>query len=122
MLPISRHFFPVEHPEPFCCTTGLKNGSRFPFIAHFLSSGFGCLELSPILLASAAAGVLSGSAGFVSFATCCFSADFGAGLATGAAAFSATTVFTFAGAAVFAGAAILFATVFATVLVSGFAA
>ena len=44
IAPISRHFFPVEHPEPFCCTTGLKNGSRFPFIAHFFSSGLGCLE------------------------------------------------------------------------------
>ena len=38
---ISRHFLPVEQPEPFCCTTGLKNGSRFPLIAHFLSSGLG---------------------------------------------------------------------------------
>src|SRR5579864_5076743 len=38
MAPISRHFFPVEQPEPFCCTTGLKKGSRFPLIAHFFSS------------------------------------------------------------------------------------
>src|ERR1700722_13514927 len=42
MFPISRHFFPVEQPDPVgCCTTGLKNGSRLPFIAHFLSSAFG---------------------------------------------------------------------------------
>src|ERR1017187_10077326 len=38
IAPISRHFFPVEQPEPFCCTTGLKNGSRLPLIAHFFSS------------------------------------------------------------------------------------
>src|SRR5713226_1390981 len=42
ICPISRHFFPVEHPEPLgCCTTGLKKGSRLPFIAHFFGSGFG---------------------------------------------------------------------------------
>src|SRR6204780_138321 len=41
ICPISRHFFRVEQPEPVgCCTTGLKKGSRFPFIAHFFSSGF----------------------------------------------------------------------------------
>src|SRR5580658_4984971 len=43
IAPISRHFFPVEQPEPPCCTTGLKNGSRFPLIDHFLSSGLGSL-------------------------------------------------------------------------------
>src|SRR5437762_1105754 len=37
--PMSRHFLPVEQPEPDCCTTGLKNGSRLPLIAHFFSSG-----------------------------------------------------------------------------------
>src|ERR1700758_3732178 len=42
ICPMSRHFLPVEQPEPeFCCTTGLKNGSRLPFIAHFFCSGFG---------------------------------------------------------------------------------
>src|SRR5579864_2442540 len=41
MVPISRHFLPVEQPEPCCCTTGLQKGSRLPLIAHFFSSGFG---------------------------------------------------------------------------------
>src|SRR5208282_759658 len=53
ICPISRHFFPVEHPDPAaCCTTGLKNGSRFPVMAHFFSSGFGLAATS--LLPSAA--------------------------------------------------------------------
>src|SRR5579864_2219482 len=51
---ISRHFLPVEHPEPACCTTGLKNGSRFPFMAHFLSSALGFAG-SPALATGAAA-------------------------------------------------------------------
>src|SRR5579872_3968994 len=38
IVPISRHFFPVEQPDPCSCTTGLKNGSRLPVIAHFFSS------------------------------------------------------------------------------------
>src|ERR1043166_1878468 len=38
IVPISRHFFPVEHPEPCSCTTGLKTGSLLPVIAHFFSS------------------------------------------------------------------------------------
>src|ERR1700691_4520476 len=55
ICPISRHFFPVEQPEPVgCCTTGLKKGSRLPFIAHFFSSGCGGLGASPITLAAAA--------------------------------------------------------------------
>src|SRR5271170_6461512 len=96
MLPISRHFLPVEQPEPFCCTTGLKNGSRFPFIAHFLSSALG-LALSPILLTS------SDALGLVSLADCAFSVvGLGAalvatvGVATGlvvSAAVLAATVF-----------------------------
>src|SRR5208337_1788571 len=62
ICPISRHFFPVEHPEPVgCCTTGLKNGSRLPLIAHFFSSGFGALGASALLLASAA--LATGAAG-----------------------------------------------------------
>src|ERR1700688_414592 len=53
ICPISRHFFPVEQPEPpLCCTTGLKKGSRFPFIAHFFfSSAFGALGASMALIA-----------------------------------------------------------------------
>src|ERR1700740_2315870 len=60
MAPISRHFLPVEQPEPFCCTTGLKKGSRFPLIAHFLSS-LG-LAASAALAGSAAAGFSAGTA------------------------------------------------------------
>src|ERR1700730_14287963 len=58
MAPISRHFLPVEQPEPFCCTTGLKNGSRLPLIAHFFSSvlgGFGVL-VAPAFAIFVAAG------------------------------------------------------------------
>src|ERR1700683_4536373 len=74
MWPISRHFFPVEQPDPpACCTTGLKNGSRLPLIAHFFSSGGACLEAS----------VFTGSAGFSATA----------GLTSGVAA-----IFTFFGA------------------------
>src|ERR1700727_1530739 len=48
ICPISRHFLPVEQPEPplVCCTIGLKKGSRFPVIAHFFSSGLGVLGAS----------------------------------------------------------------------------
>src|SRR5579863_10418282 len=77
MLPISRHFFPVEHPEPFCCTTGEKNGSRFPFIAHFLSACLG-LALSPILLTSLSADFAAGADALASLAADCFSDCFGA--------------------------------------------
>src|ERR1700691_2588833 len=53
IAPMSRHFFPVEQPEPFCCTTGLKNGSRLPVIDHFFSfafsSGLGCLGSTAFL-------------------------------------------------------------------------
>src|SRR5205807_7778250 len=77
MFPISRHFLPVEHPEPpCCCTTGLKNGSRFPFIAHFFSSGLGCclVASAPLLaadgLAATEAAVLVSGVAF----TCCFGA------------------------------------------------
>src|SRR3984957_15607576 len=53
ICPISRHFFPVEQPEPDdCCTTGLKKGSRFPLIAHFFSSGLVGFGASPLLLTS----------------------------------------------------------------------
>src|ERR1039458_4495478 len=98
---ISRHFFPVEQPEPSVCTTGLKNGSRFPFIAHFFSSGLG---LESVLVAGAgAAGALT--AGAADFATtgaamdCCFGSGFEA-CATGFAADSFTAAtFSAAGAA-----------------------
>src|SRR5271165_7013100 len=73
MLPISRHFFPVEHPDPDCCTTGLKNGSRFPLIAHFFSSCLGLAE-SEFLLATVA--LAAGFAGGSFFASSCFSAGF----------------------------------------------
>src|SRR5580692_1461140 len=65
--PISRHFLPVEQPEPEdCCTTGLKNGSRFPLIAHFFSSGLGVLEASMLLTGSSPfAEILVSAAGAV---------------------------------------------------------
>src|SRR6202140_3402403 len=62
MAPISRHFFPVEQPEPFCCTTGLKKGSRLPFIAHFLSSGLGCLGAAAFLAWTATGALTAGAA------------------------------------------------------------
>src|SRR5712691_10674807 len=120
--PISRHFFPVEQPEPFVCTTGLKNGSRFPFIAHFFSSGLGGLGAFA-LFAEAAAGALT--AGAAIFATgaplagaaltaaalaCCV----GSGLEACAAAFEAGALAT----ATFAGTRAAFAPV-AEVLTAG---
>src|ERR1700736_4036110 len=86
ICPISRHFFPVEQPEPpACCTTGLKKGSLFPVIAHFLSSAFGCFGTSPFLLASAAGLPGAGVGGWICFAACCF----GAGAGSFAAIFGA---------------------------------
>src|SRR5580692_6055212 len=69
ICPISRHFLPVEQPEPVgCCTTGLKKGSRFPVIDHFFSSGFGVFRASATVPAgfSSAAFLLAGAvaAGF----------------------------------------------------------
>src|SRR5579864_4365503 len=61
MAPISTHFLPVEQPEPFCCTTGLKKGSRFPLIAHFLSS-FGLAASAVLAGSAAAAGFSAGTA------------------------------------------------------------
>src|SRR5579864_5108508 len=91
IAPISRHFFPVEQPEPPpCCTTGLKNGSRFPFIAHFFSCGLGAGEAAAFLPASAPGLFLSAADTLGSCA-----ATFGAAIlvvaALEAAAFSATT-------------------------------
>src|SRR5260370_9460123 len=72
ICPISRHFFPVEQPDPPACdTTGLTKGSRFPVIDHFFSSGFACLVASAVFPPSA---LLRGS-------------DFCFGSATGAAGF-----------------------------------
>src|SRR5271165_3903730 len=108
IVPISRHFFPVEHPEPFCCTTGLKNGSRFPLIAHFLSSGLGSLEaasgLASVLVATLASVLASaagaGAAGLVSLAAGLAGGFIGSALATTTAAF--VTAGLAAGAADFA--------------------
>src|SRR5208282_4615331 len=142
IVPISRHFFPVEHPEPFCCTTGLKNGSRFPLIAHFLSSGLLSLEalaasdfsafvsaLVSAFVSALASAAGAGAAGFISFATGLAGGFMGsalatttagfatAGLAAGAADF-ATTVFGWAaGASVLDGAGVFFATAGAAVVV-----
>src|ERR1700674_1909931 len=62
IAPISRHFLPVEQPEPFCCTTGLKNGSRLPVIAHFFSSGLGCLVPASLLAVAGAGALMAGDA------------------------------------------------------------
>src|ERR1700722_2794916 len=71
MWPISRHFFPVEQPDPpACCTTGLKNGSRLPFMAHFFSSGGACFEASVLTSSAgfrATAGLTSGVAAIFTF-------------------------------------------------------
>jgi hypothetical protein len=41
---------PVEQPDPpDCATIGLKNGSRFPVIEYFFSSGLPCLDASAVL-------------------------------------------------------------------------
>src|SRR5579863_4695731 len=76
ICPISRHFFPAEQPDPVgCCTTGLKKGSRFPVIAHFLSSGLGALAASALLPAG---GALAVEAIFVGPATGGVAGAFGA--------------------------------------------
>src|SRR5580704_17446970 len=102
ICPISRHFLPVEQPEPVgCCTTGLKNGSRFPLIAHFFSSGFGAFGASTLLLplagfSSAAIFVVAGTTAFAVTGTPGFAADTATGFgaaATGTAAGIATTGF-----------------------------
>src|SRR5579863_5717793 len=89
MEPISRHFFPVEQPEPFCCTTGLKKGSRLPVIAHFFSSGLGAGGATALAttgagaIATGPATLAAGAAIFVVAGATLATA--GAGLATGAA-------------------------------------
>src|SRR5579863_3795339 len=97
---ISRHFLPVEQPEPCCCTTGLKNRSRFPFIAHFLSSALGLAGSAGFAKAAsgaAATAVAVFAAAFVScFATCLVSDFAAAAFVAGAfasATFGAATAF-----------------------------
>src|SRR6478672_7724634 len=88
MAPISRHFLPVAQPEPCCCTTGLKNGSRLPLIAHFFSSGLGCFGASATFTGTAAANGLALAASTV-FAGCCLTSAFtGAATAFTAGAFT----------------------------------
>src|SRR5579862_5612201 len=104
ICPISRHFFPVEQPDPVaCCTTGLIKGSRLPFIAHFFSSGFGALAASSVVpigasLSSAGAfapATLAGLAGGLAAAIvviltgACAVAAFGEAAGFGAAVFGA---------------------------------
>src|SRR5467141_99868 len=100
ICPISRHFFPVEQPDPPVCeTTGLKKGSRFPVIDHFFSSGFACLVASAVfppsallrgsdfLFASVAGLAAIGAAGFdpfpATFAVAGAGRAFGVGFAAG---------------------------------------
>src|SRR5579862_153311 len=99
---ISRHFFPVEHPEPFVCTTGLKNGSRFPFIAHFLSSGLG-LAAAAVLAGASEDSVTAGAAFFAVDAV--LPCGFGSVLEASATGFAADAFTT----AVFAGTSTGFA-------------
>src|SRR5271169_1669315 len=88
IAPISRHFFPVEQPEPFCCTTGLKKGSRFPFIAHFFSSGLGLAEPPIALFTGAASGALTAGAAILA-ATVVLAGCLASGLETVTAGFGA---------------------------------
>src|SRR3989442_3549400 len=94
MAPISRHFFPVEQPEPpDCCTTGLKNGSRLPLMAHFFSSGLGCLGASAVLRISGEGFTTTGAAALTSFTAGCLEATapgFAAKGVTETVAFAAT--------------------------------
>src|SRR5215467_9535332 len=89
IAPISRHFFPDEQPDPDCCATGLKNGSRLPFIAHFLSSRLVGLGASATF--TAAAGATAG-AGFVGARIlACFASVLAAGAVFAADAFTSAT-------------------------------
>src|SRR5579872_6685270 len=101
IAPISRHFFPVEQPEPFCCTTGLKKGSRFPLIAHFFSSGLGLAGVPAALFAGASGALTAGAAAFAAaeadFAGC-LESDLEADAAGFSADALATATFTGTGA------------------------
>src|SRR5271165_1370561 len=127
ICPISRHFLPVEQPEPVgCCTTGLKKGSRFPFIAHFFSSGFGAFGASMPVPGFSSAAILS-EAGAAGFAAATFAAAAGADaagfLAANASAGFAAGAATGAAALLAAGAGLLFANgAAATGAAAGFAA
>src|SRR5207302_2999414 len=84
IAPISRHFLPVAQPEPCCCTTGLKNGSRLPVIAHFFSSGLARFGASATFTGTAATAGLA-LAAITVLAGCCLTSAF-TGRATGFAA------------------------------------
>src|SRR5512142_3340413 len=88
IAPMSRHFFPVEQPEPCCWTTGLKNGSRLPLIAHFFSSGFGAGFAAGV----ATAGAVAGAATLAS--TTVFASCFGVAFVAGAPVFGASVLAT----------------------------
>src|ERR1700757_4080296 len=93
MVPISRHFLPVEQPEPCCCTTGLKKGSRLPLMAHFFSSGLG-FGASTVFTGTLGAGLAATTV------LASFEASFGAGAPGFAAgAFASATFVTGAGLA-----------------------
>src|SRR5271167_2224494 len=116
IAPISRHFFPVEQPEPFVCTTGLKNGSRFPFIAHFFSSGLGALGAVAVWVAaagalSAGAVVFAGAEAFAVTGAAALPDCFDSGFEACAAGFAAACDWV-AGAEAFTGAALAGAEVF----------
>src|SRR5438270_3792102 len=121
MAPISRHFLPVAQPEPCCCTTGLKNGSRLPAIAHFFPSGLGCFGASATFIGTAAAKGLALAATTVFTGCCLISAFTGTATALTAGAFSPggfASAFAIAtGAGAFACAA--FTTAFLGALVAG---
>src|SRR5215813_9135330 len=116
MLPISRHFLPVLHPEPPArFTTGLMKGSRLPLMLHFLScasfSGSSPSALASsdelgatlavLALAGAVIGLFAGSAFlladsvFVAFALLACTGDFTAGFT---ATFETSAVFVGVGA------------------------
>src|SRR5579862_3305551 len=90
MAPISRHFLPVEHPDPFRCTTGLKKGSRLPFIAHFFSSGLG-LGASPVFTGALATGVGAGLAATTVVLACCLGSCLAGVTGLAAGAFASAT-------------------------------
>src|SRR5579859_3038761 len=103
IVPISRHFFPVEHPEPCSCTTGLKNGSLFPDIAHFFSSlGFGA---SAGFAVGGPATVTGDAFAATTVLACCLVSAFGAGPTAGLATATAGAATGFPAAALVAVAA-----------------
>src|ERR1035441_9699737 len=76
MVPISRHFLPVLHPEPTACiTTGLRKGPRRPLAPYSLSgarlASFPALSPSPLPAAAASAGGLVFGTGAAAVAFAC---------------------------------------------------